>query len=299
MSNIQLPALIYSTPAGVKSSDDLSYGDLTEQQLKSVYHLDDVSTTVDPYAFTKKEPISLSPTLDYGFFNTPSSMVIDPFGKLQSRLSYPHEKEGKNKILKEECANLLFDEFRSLSRPFALYGAYSGLIVKMINHMQNNSGRPFRDSLLNMALNDQIRHDFSGSSSLKTIQNTLHDNIDWKNKIFPAEYKSRMNAAIAYSILPKFRRFKDGCNGLGITIHDTFATQITLNSLSISGQEYSAHINYKVQDHFGLDKSDIFSSEYSAFRFFRIWFVLQRWEQFGFKPFVTEMEATVNISGWK
>ncbi|MEE4411019.1 DUF3289 family protein, partial [Serratia sp. C2(2)] len=33
------------------------------------------------------------------------------------------------------------------------------------------------------------------------------------------------------------------------------------------------------------------------FRFFRIWFVLQRYNQFGFKPFMTNMEATVEITG--
>jgi hypothetical protein len=32
-------------------------------------------------------------------------------------------------------------------------------------------------------------------------------------------------------------------------------------------------------------------------RFFRIWFVLQRWEKLGFKPFTTEMEANISIKG--
>ncbi|TDS93102.1 hypothetical protein EDF78_104156 [Rahnella sp. BIGb0236] len=34
MSQISLPSLIYSTPPGKKSLDDLNYGDLTEQELK-------------------------------------------------------------------------------------------------------------------------------------------------------------------------------------------------------------------------------------------------------------------------
>ncbi|ADP10423.1 hypothetical protein EJP617_07420 [Erwinia sp. Ejp617] len=34
-----------------------------------------------------------------------------------------------------------------------------------------------------------------------------------------------------------------------------------------------------------------------AFSNFRIWFVLQRYNQFAFKPFMTNMEATVEITG--
>jgi len=31
--------------------------------------------------------------------------------------------------------------------------------------------------------------------------------------------------------------------------------------------------------------------------FFRIWFVLQRYKQFGFKPFMNNMEAIIEITG--
>ncbi|WP_256370291.1 DUF3289 family protein [Rahnella sp. Larv3_ips] len=37
--------------------------------------------------------------------------------------------------------------------------------------------------------------------------------------------------------------------------------------------------------------------KYSALRFFRIWFVLQRYEKFGFRPFITEMETDIYLSG--
>ncbi|MBU9846345.1 DUF3289 family protein [Rahnella sp. FRB 231] len=48
MPQIRLPARIYTTPAGARSSDDLQYGDMTEQQLRSVFHLNDVSARVNP-----------------------------------------------------------------------------------------------------------------------------------------------------------------------------------------------------------------------------------------------------------
>lgn len=56
-------------------------------------------------------------------------------------------------------------------------------------------------------------------------------------------------------------------------------------------------VHYKIQDHFGLDSDDITTFKFNQFRFFRIWFVLQRYNQFGFKPFMTNMEAIVEITG--
>lgn len=302
MSQIRLPARIYTTPAGAKSSDDLQYGDMTEQQLRSVYHLDDVSARVNPYTLTKIEEIKrdpsmeLSPFMDRNFPDRPASFLVDYFPKIQSRFIHLHE-ERKNILSTKECSDILFDEMRELSKPFALYGVYSGLIVKMINHMQKNSGLPFRDYLLNKALERQIRHDISGNGSLKNIQITLRKGIDWKHGESPEILRGKLNESIRRSVLPKFKRFKDNFNGLGITVHDTYATQITLTSLSIIKNEYKATINYKVQDHFGLDKEDILNFQFKILRFFRIWFVLQRWEKFGFKPFTTEMEVNVSIKG--
>ena len=42
---------------------------------------------------------------------------------------------------------------------------------------------------------------------------------------------------------------------------------------------------------------DILKTKFSQFHFFRIGFVLQRYNQFGFKPFMTNMEATIEITG--
>ena len=84
---------------------------------------------------------------------------------------------------------------------------------------------------------------------------------------------------------------------MSITVHDTWATQITLKSLQIDNERYHAVLHYKVQDHFGLDTLDISKSRFKQFHFFRLWFVLQRYNKFGFKPFMTNMEATVDLVG--
>lgn len=97
--------------------------------------------------------------------------------------------------------------------------------------------------------------------------------------------------------LPKFDRLQDNFNGMGITVHDTWATHITIKSLNIDNDHYRAVVHYKVQDQFGLDVDDISKFKFNQFRFFRIWFVVQRYNQFEFKPFMTNMESTIEITG--
>lgn len=46
-----------------------------------------------------------------------------------------------------------------------------------------------------------------------------------------------------------------------------------------------------------LDDIDVQNKLFRQFRIFRLWFVLQRWQEYGFKPFITEMNATIEISG--
>ena len=49
---------------------------------------------------------------------------------------------------REECARILFDEFRYLSDTFAFWGPYKGPARTMITHMQDGNGTVFSDPLL-------------------------------------------------------------------------------------------------------------------------------------------------------
>lgn len=151
--------------------------------------------------------------------------------------------------------------------------------------------------LLDTALKEQILNDHSRDSTLLRIKDTLNKGIDWNEKFYPEEEKEKFYDAISGGRLPKFDSLQDMINGMGITVHDTWATHITIMSLDITGDQYRAVIHYKVQDHFGLDNDDILQIKYHPLRFFRIWFVLQRYHQFGFRPFMTDMDAIVEITG--
>ncbi|MCR4459423.1 MULTISPECIES: DUF3289 family protein [Pseudescherichia] len=276
MTALQFPCTIFKTQKWMDDygARDMRYGDLTEAQLRKHYHLENVSTRVNPYTLTKVIPFSQSQLMPYGY------------------------RGDMAKMTPQQCARILFDEFRHLSRMFALFSPYRHLIDKMITHMQYGNGAPFRDMLLDRALKEIIVNDSSQYNSTRlSLKKTIFDKIDWSRRIFPESQKVQLYNAISSGILPKFDRFQDNFNGMGITVHDTWATQITIKSLHIDNNSYQAVVHYKVQDHFGLDDDDIMKNKFSQFRFFRIWFILQRYNLFGFKPFITNIETDIEIVG--
>jgi uncharacterized protein (TIGR03034 family) len=257
------------------NADDMRCGDLSEAELKSQYQLNYISDRVDPYTLTRRSSL-----------DRPQSMFCCNL------------RGAGEKITRQQCAIILFGELRSLSRTFSLYGPYSHLIEKMIDHMQNEKGTPFRNVVLDRALKEHIIRDNSQENSTRLLlKEAFNTYINWEKKCYPAGEKDRLRKVILDGKLPKFDRFQDNYNGMGITVHDTWATHITIKSLYIDNGRFRAVVRYKVQDHFGLDTDDILKTKFNQLQFFRIWFVLQRYNHFGFRPFITNMEATVEILG--
>jgi len=275
MGALQFPCTIFTTRKVMDddNADDMRYGDLTEAELKSRYRLDYISDRVDPWNLTLRSSL-----------DRPQSL-------------YCCNLRGQGRtISRQQCAEMLFDEFRSLSRMFSLSGPYRHLIEKMITHMQNNSGKPFRAMALDKALENHIVSDKSENSTRLLLKKHFIKGIDWQNKKYSL-IREDLRKSIIRGRLPKFDRFQDNYNGMGIAVHDISAAHIILKSLHIENDHYRAILHYKVQDHFGLDSADILKKTFSQFQFFRIWFVLQRSNQFGFKPFMTNMETTIEIIG--
>lgn len=277
---LPLPARIYTTQRIMDDYDakDMHYGDLSEEVLKGRFGLTDVSAKVNPYTLTLFPSAPASP---YGGFYPGSLTESAPV-----------------MVSREESARLMFDEFRKLAKLYSFHGPYKDIITGMINHLQDNHGAPYSSPLLDRALKEQILNDRSEQSSLLRIKKVISRYVNTEYSLYPLKDKEKFKDEIGnYSVLPKFDRQIDKTNGLVITVHDTWATHITLVSLQVSGNSYRATVHYRVQDHFGLDDDDILNPVYREARIFRIWFVLQRYVKYGYKPFITEMNATVDISG--
>ncbi|WP_130099339.1 DUF3289 family protein [Siccibacter turicensis] len=75
-----------------------------------------------------------------------------------------------------------------------------------------------------------------------------------------------------------------------------WVAHIILESLEVSGESYLVKVHYRTQDRCGLG-DDVLNPVYREFRIFRLWFTLQRWKTYGYRPFITEINATVELSG--
>ncbi|MFI8416154.1 PAAR domain-containing protein [Serratia sp. NPDC078593] len=285
---LPLPALIYQTKNRMDDyqAKDMHHGDLDILTLRNRFRIDvdNVSTKVNPYTLTAKAPLNPYP------FLSPYERAMLP-------------DEPVRRVSKEESAGLMFDEFRELAKVYSFHGPYKNIITEMITHMQENSGTPYSSPLLDRALKEQILGDQSEQSSLLKIKRVLKTAINYEYGFIPLDKKDKLFDErgnfkdLSGAVLPKFDRLIDKTNGLVITVHDTWSTHITLESLEVEGESFRAKVHYRIQDHFGLDDYDVLNPLYREFRIFRLWFTLQRWDEYGYRPFISEMNATVEISG--
>ncbi|BFO10121.1 DUF3289 family protein [Serratia rubidaea] len=266
MSMAKFPQQIYATRNNFNDygADDMRHGDISETRLKREFHLTTISNVVNPYTLTRLTA-----------FNNPQNRFFGVYGKSST-----------GKISVQQCAKLLFDEMQVTSLPFSVYGPYRQLINQMLKHMQKSNGLPFWSALLNMAYRHQIMPDNSRNSSRLAVKAVLDAYIDYQKQGIPQSKVRAFYDAVNDTVLPKFDSLiMDKINGLGITVHDVYATRIDLLSLDVIGTRWRARVKFMGQDHFGLDVSDIRKKKFSQFQFFRIWFILQRFNRFGFRPF--------------
>lgn len=163
--------------------------------------------------------------------------------------------------------------------------------------MQTRNGAPFRDFALDEALRQLILRDENLVGTRLLIKENFRQCFLNDKTKFPVNAIDTITNVLTRAHLPKFNRRLDNINGLGISVHDIHATRIALTNLDVTPYTWRATIKYECQDHFGLDGNDIDNKRVSQFKFFKIWFVLQHFEAFAFKPFMTNLSATVEIKG--
>ncbi|GME35303.1 MULTISPECIES: DUF3289 family protein [unclassified Pantoea] len=263
MKGIDRKLIIFTTKKRFndRNADDMQSGDMDADILKKHYHLGQVSTFIDWTTFGPS-------------YQHPATNSIQP-------------------VSREKVIAMLYDELRSQSYAFSFRGPYQGLIINLFNHMQRSNGNDFQHPFMNNAYRNLILSDNSIDSTLSIIKNTI-EQFDYNKSQLTKEHFSNV---LSKSRLPKYTRWKDFVNGMGITVHDINSTEISIESLTFQGNKYTAVIKYRAQDHFGLDKEDILKAKFNSITFFRIWFVLQRAKHFAQKPFFTNFQATITLTG--
>ncbi|HCM1915619.1 TPA: DUF3289 family protein [Salmonella enterica subsp. salamae serovar 28:r:e,n,z15] len=275
--SILLPYEIFSTFHRFDNYyiDDMQYGDLNDSDFQSLGVVD-ISSKVDPFRCL--------------LFDMLHSFSVSSLG-----VGYPLPQG--TPISRQQCADIMFDEMKELSTQFAS-GRYAPLIGKLIDHFHYGNGQPWTGELLNRAYTEVVSG-IGTNDVLVKIQGAINDRLNSKQQvIMDYGFIIELNSVIKRdSRLPKFNRFVDRFNGLGISVHDIYAQKISLVRLQRYAMSWEGLLSFKGQDHFGLGKEDITNTLYKNFRFFRIWFFLQRHRDYAYKPFMTNFSAQIRING--
>ncbi|HCT3347449.1 TPA: DUF3289 family protein [Citrobacter koseri] len=273
---MSLPREIFATSHRFEDYhiDDMQYGDLDDWDFYTL-GLKDISARVDPFR-----------CLQFDMMTTFNSQALD-FG---------HQQPQGRPISRQHCADILFDEMKELSAQFAK-GLYSPIIGELIDHFHYGNGQPWFGELLNRAYEEVIRGVGTNDMLMKIrdeINKQLHSKRDARLDDF---FFVRLKSEMQDSKLPKFNRYIDRVNGLGVSVHDIYAQQIKLVRFQRYAMSWEGLLSFKGQDHFGLGKEDITNTLYKNFRFFRIWFFLQRHRDYAYRPFLTNLNAHAHIKG--
>lgn len=274
---INIPCTLFETISLFDdfSADDMQYGDMVEQDFLSL-GLSDISAKVDPYRLIKYH------------FPGPGSINV----------AFSASSSG-TKISQRECTDILFAEMKELAKMLSFFGQYKTLIEDLIEHFRYGNGSNFHSQQLNLSFHEKINK-YGYNSPIRIIKEYIENGI---NSTPSTGYQPLILQSIKTKLLSsrlnKFNDFEDSFfNGLGISVHDISAQKISLLSFQKYAIGWSATIHFVAQDHFGLDVTDIKNKTYSKYRFFRIWFFLQRHKDFAFKPFFTNFNTIERIENY-
>lgn len=274
---INIPCTLFETISLFDdfSADDMQYGDMVEQDFLSL-GLSDISAKVDPYRLIKYH------------FPGPGSINV----------AFSASSSG-TKISQRECTDILFAEMKELAKMLSFFGQYKTLIEDLIEHFRYGNGSNFHSQQLNLSFHEKINK-YGYNSPIRIIKECIENGI---NSTPSTGYQPLILQSIKTKLLSsrlnKFNDFEDSFfNGLGISVHDISAQKISLLSFQKYAIGWSATIHFVAQDHFGLDVTDIKNKTYRKYRFFRIWFFLQRHKDFAFKPFFTNFNTIERIENY-
>ncbi|CAM7880768.1 DUF3289 domain-containing protein [Lelliottia nimipressuralis] len=272
----EFPKVIFSTFHRFENYyvSDMQCGDLDDHDFFRL-GLRDISEKVDPFRLLEFNGLTSFRPLSADFSTTVQS---------------------GRPISQQRCADILFSEMKTLSTQFA-FGKYSHLISALIDHFHYGNGTPWHSEQLDYAYKEIIEG-IGTNDFLITIIEAIDKQLVYKRQAsLNFDFFDDVEKKLFDKVLQKFNRFEDRYNGLGISVHDIYAQEISLLYFRRYAMSWDGLLYFKGQDHFGLGSEDISSSFYDKFRFFRIWFFLQHHKNFAFRPFLTNFSAHINISG--
>lgn len=186
-------------------------------------------------------------------------------------------------------------DFFSNSKIGSLMGfETSSIFSDMVDKFERNEGGYYSNPLLTNALKN---HETTANFH-KALKECLEENL--KNGKLPDDIVDISSHYLGKkgkqpSSLPKFVSDfigEDLYNGTVLTVHDIWSMRVYVENLEYKGNQIRGTFKYEIQDHFGLDTNDINHdlSDMKPYEFidgFRSWYLLQHFEGYKFKPFIT------------
>lgn len=260
----RVPVLIYKSPRergkklGGGQADDMTYGTMTATEIKSM-----------------------------PFF----------LGKLGDDLNI--------KDLETMSPKPLFETFRKMAVGYFSSGELKMNTLAMIQHFEKSTGTDYRNPVLTNAVRI---HPKTLAFSKTIVEEVITQTKQLDGEINQLDLSKLMDGYKARQAgfrLPMFNDyFKDLTNGETIAINDVWAGKAEITKYEKFGNFFKGTIRITLFDHFGLDAPDIgpdpttgHIKPYGMLPGFRAWFILQHYDRFSYKPFVTVMEMDYPFSG--
>lgn len=141
-----------------------------------------------------------------------------------------------------------------------------------------------------------------GSKEFSKYHNHIKQSIDSVIYKGTADLKF-LNKKSLYIPRMSFDGFWNNALGLGITIHQVYATKLELINYfcDVNKRYWTGTFRYTLYDHFGLDWNDILlhgedkKPSLNTGNHFKAWYILQRYRKA--KPFIVELKKDIYCSG--
>ena len=168
-------------------------------------------------------------------------------------------------------------------------------IRDMIAHFRGNTGTDFRSSALTNAARDHaLSQQFQGEVIQSLIAAIKKHNGD-ASKVVGGVTRTGGDVTRKTGLL--FSSYRDTFwTGLTIAVNDVWAWRVDLVSYQLNGKNFQGRIRITLFDHFGLDLPDV-EKKYGYLAGFRAWFILQHYQLYGYKPFISVMEWEAPFTG--
>ena len=185
--------------------------------------------------------------------------------------------------------SLLWPQFEAMATTIFAVGDLEENIKSMIAHFKGNTGGDYRNPILTKAARD---HELSQKFE-KEVRESMISAIK-KHKGDPTQIKT---GDVTRKTGVRFSSNTDTfAGGLTIAVNDVWAWKVELIDYALDGADFKGTYRVTLFDHFGLDQPDV-DKKFGLLAGFRSWFILQHYDKYAYRPFVSVMQWDSTFQG--